>query len=607
VTAHLFDLKGDFPKASYADWRELSGKAPSGFESDDGIQFQSLYPKSTGATPLPLNEARGRWKIVQRVEHPEPAGANELVLDELSHGADGFVLVTASSAAARGFGLRDWSIQDLNCVFRDVDLDRVSVSMESGPAAMDIAGKVSSIFGKKNLPKERLTIDFGIDPVGTLAAFGFPVSGNLFDTAAELAKQYESGRVLCGDGRIWHEAGAAEAQEIAFVAATGVFYLRELERRGVPLDVARKSLSFILAADCDQFLTMAKFRALRRVWARIEDASGLEPHPILIRAETSWRMVTRVDPYTNILRNAVATLAAGVAGADIVTVMPHTVANGLPEGNARRLARNLQAVLIDESHVSKVSDPGAGSGAIDAMTEAVARHAWRDFQSIEAAGGIETSLNGGMVRDAISTVAGKRKHRIATRKQTIVGTSIYPVKNESAVTVLDVPPMVSADPERLLSERLSTPFEAIRQEVSHISERHGKPVTVALVNLGSEANHAQRTSFAKSLFALGGIDVVSGPAVDDPEKLEISRQSGVSCVCICGSDDTYSRLVGSGSTFAAFVAHKLRRAGFSLVLIVTGSDEPNDLIHRTGADGTVFPGCDAVAIMQAVVQREDAL
>ena len=176
-------------------------------------------------------------------------------------------------------------------------------------------------------------------------------------------------------------------QELAYVLAVAVAYLRALESGGVALDQARRMIFFRLSADADQFLTIAKFRALRKLWARVEEACGLAPVPAFVSAETAWRMMTRRDPHVNMLRTTIAAFSAGIGGADAVTVLPFTAALGLPDRFARRIARNSQLLLLEESNLAKVSDPAAGSGGFEALTEQLCTAAWALFQEIERAGG----------------------------------------------------------------------------------------------------------------------------------------------------------------------------------------------------------------------------
>ena len=201
------------------------------------------------------------------------------------------------------------------------------------------------------------------------------------------------GPFAVADGRVIHDAGGSEVQELAFVLAAGVAYLRAMESAGVALEDAQGMIYARLAADADQFLTMAKFRALRLLWARIEQACGLTPKPSFIAADTAWRMLTQRDPYVNMLRATMATFSAGLGGANAITVLPHTLALGLPDPFARRVARNTQLVLLEESNLAKVSDPAAGSGGIETLTQQLCEAAWALFQEIEKAGGVFAALS----------------------------------------------------------------------------------------------------------------------------------------------------------------------------------------------------------------------
>src|SRR5262249_21182034 len=183
---------------------------------------------------------------------------------------------------------------------------------------------------------------------------------------------------------------------LAFTLAAGLAYLRLLEASGFSLEQARTRISFLMAADAEQFLTIAKFRALRKLWARVEQVCKLDPQPIFISAETAWRMMTRRDPYVNMLRTTIAVTAAGVGGVNAITVLPFTAALGLSDAFARRTARNAQLILLEESNLFRVADPAAGSGGIEKLTTQMSQAAWTLFQEIEAAGGGAGALEGGL-------------------------------------------------------------------------------------------------------------------------------------------------------------------------------------------------------------------
>ena len=214
-----------------------------------------------------------------------------------------------------------------------------------------------------------------------------------------------------------------------------------LTAAGVALDAARGMIYFRLAADADEFLTIAKFRAIRKLWARVEEACGLAPKPAYVAAETAWRMMTQRDVAVNMLRITVAVAAAGLGGADNIAVLPHTAALGLPDAFARRVARNTQLILLEESNLAKVADPAAGSGAIEDLTSKLCIAAWKLFQEIEAAGGAWAGLEQGLVQKQVAAVRAERQKAVARRKDALTGSSDYPNLTEKTPPVLKVAPV----------------------------------------------------------------------------------------------------------------------------------------------------------------------
>ena len=307
-----------------------------------------------------------------------------------------------------------------------------------------------------------------------------------------------------------HAAGGSEAQELGFVLANALAYLRALEAQGLDLDQARRAIFFRLAADQDQFLTIAKFRSLRKLWARIEEACGLTPRPAFVCAETAWRMMTKRDPHGNIVRGTIAALAAAVGGADAITVLPFSAALGVPDGFARRIARNTQTILIEELNLHRVADPAAGSGAIEALTDALCQAAWWFFQRIEKAGGAADALEAGLIQRVVARVRAERETNVARRKEAIVGTSDFPDLHEGKVEVLAAPRSAGAAPvaSALPRIRLAEPFEHLRDRSDTYLAKHGTRPKVFLACLGRPADFNARASFAKSLFEAGGIEAV---------------------------------------------------------------------------------------------------
>ncbi len=285
---------------------------------------------------------------------------------------------------------------------------------------------------QKGIAPAVCNIRFGLDPIGACAVWGSsPYAWSEIVPAVTSAIQGLAGLGFKGpfaaaDGRVIHDAGGSEAQELAFVLGSAIAYLRAVEGAGVALETARHMIYARLAADADQFLTIAKFRALRLLWARIEEACGLKPAPLFIAADTAWRMLTQRDPYVNMLRATMATFAAGVAGANSINVLPHTLAIGLPDPFARRIARNTQLILLQESNLAKVSDPAADSDGIEALTQALCEAAWKLFQDIEKSGGVFASLDQNSIQRPVAATRAARETNIALRQEVLTGASEFP-------------------------------------------------------------------------------------------------------------------------------------------------------------------------------------
>ena len=363
-------LASEFAPASLEQWRKLVEGVLKGAPFDrklvaktyDGLRIEPLYSRNAQAQAVFGRMPGSPWQILQRLDHRDPAAANQQALLDLEGGATGLSLVLVGSAGAHGFGLAP-SEGALRRVFEGVHLDAgIGLELDGGSPTAALA--LAKVIGERAIKGSATQVRFGLDPLGMIARQGIAearwseAATSLTQVIGELMAQGYRGPFAVADGRVVHAAGGAEAQELAYVLAAAVAYLRGLEAGGILLDQARRLIFFRLAADADQFLTMAKFRALRKLFARVEEACGLGSEPIFISGETAWRMMTRRDPWVNVLRATTATFAAGLGGADSIGVLPFTAALGLPDAFARRLARNTQLVLLEEVEPCKGRRPG---------------------------------------------------------------------------------------------------------------------------------------------------------------------------------------------------------------------------------------------------------
>ncbi|MBV9635147.1 MAG: methylmalonyl-CoA mutase subunit beta, partial [Methylobacteriaceae bacterium] len=521
TTADLFSSRTE------GDWRGLVDRVLKGAPFDrlvsttyDGIRLQPLYARARGPLPRALRAVPGRWDILARIDHPDAAAASRQALIDLEAGASGLHLIFAGSVGAHGFGVAGASIGLIEEVLEGVALDSgLAVEIDLGPHS-EAAVAIADLVTRRRMEPSLTRIRFGLDPLGTAAVQGgatvaWPnAAPSLVDVTLRLIAQGQRGPFWVADGRVVHAAGGSEAQELAFALGSALAYVRALEAGGVPLDTASRVVGFRLAADADELLTIAKLRALRRLWARIEDACGLSPRPIHIHAETAWRMMTRRDPWVNLLRATVATFCAALGGADAISVQPFTQALGLADAFARRLARNTQLILAEEGHLDKVADPAAGSGAFEALTDELAKVAWALFQDIERMGGIWLALTEGAFQAKVEAVRDTRVRNVAHRRDPITGTSEFPDLAELPVEVIRPLQELSLGPPAgnmtislvpLAPVRLAEPYERLRDLSDARLARTGARPKIFLANLGRPADFSARASFAAGFFAAGGV------------------------------------------------------------------------------------------------------
>lgn len=430
-------------------WVALAEKALAGASfdealvshSDDGIQIDPLRERAHDAPAYPRAAPDAPWTISQRVDDPDVERAKAQVAEDLAQGATGLTLVFEGAPNAFGYGLPN-SAQALESILEGVPLNRVHLRIDVHPSSRAMADWLVAILTKRRVDPARLNVSFGIDPAATYAGTGrlrmsiAALQASMPQSLAHFFAMGVPGVLLEADGRVFHNAGATEAQELGIVLASAVAHLRLFEEARQALVYAAPHIGFALSVDQNQFLSMAKIRALRALWARIQQTCSISASPAIVHAETSYRMTTVSDPETNILRAGIACFAAAAGGADSISVLPHTIAHGLPAGFARRIARNMQLILLRESHIDHVNDPARGSGSVEALTEGLCETAWAEFQRIEAEGGILNSLHDGHIQARVLTSQAMRVDRFRRGERAIIGTTLYPPKVERPVETL---------------------------------------------------------------------------------------------------------------------------------------------------------------------------
>lgn len=611
-------LAAEFPTPTHEQWQGLvegvlrkSGRDVSGTAAEDalatsledGLTTRPLYtatddpgdgglpgfsPYTRGGTPG--GPAPGGWDVRQRHARTDPARTNEAVLEDLANGTTSLWLAVGAAGVPVS-GLAD--------ALDGVYLDLAPVALDAGDEFPAAAAELLRLYDERDVPRGEVRGTLGADPVGRLARTG-DEAPELRDAAAELAKlchrEYPGLRALVVDALPYHEAGGSTAQELGCSLAAGVAALRDLEAAGLSVEAACGQLEFRYAATADQFLTIAKLRAARRLWARVAEVSGVGPAGAAQRqhAVTSSVMMTRRDPWVNMLRTTVASLAAGVGGADSVTVLPFDHTLGLPDGFARRIARNTSTILIEESHLGRVIDPAGGSWYVERLTDELAHAAWAWFQEIERAGGQRDALRDGLIAERLGANWATRSEKLASRREPVTGVSEFPHLAEPPV-VRDAPPPAATG--GLPTVHRDDAFETLRaRSDAHLAATGTRP-RVLLAALGPAAAHTARVTFASNLFQSGGIEPVHDPVtVDATTVADALTASGTTLACLCSSDPLYAEQ-------AEQVAQALKAAGATRVYLAGRPGEQRDTLTRAGVDEFVAVGVDAVAVLSAALDH----
>ena len=598
-----------FPAYSEADWRKAAEAALKGAaleslvsETVDGVRIEPVYPPADGPRAI---RPGGPWRVVARLDHPDAGEANALALD-LANGADGLKLVASGAIGAYGFGVKRFDSASLHKAFDGVRFDAgASFELDLGPDGPDQALRFGALIERSGAKPEDCAISFGLDPFAGLARAPFPAdprarASTHVEAALELKAKGFRGPLLAADARAVHAAGGTPAQELACALAAAIGLLRLLEAAGIAPAEAHALIAFRLAADADELATLSKFRALRILWSRVAEACGLEPRAAHVEAETAWRMMTARDVHVNVMRGAAAAFAAGLGGADTISVLPHTLAAGLPDSFARRIARNAQLILLRESNLGFVADPAAGAGAFEAMTKALCEKAWRLFQKIEAEGGLRSALANGAFQRRVAVSAAALAKNVAQLKTPITGVSAHADLAERPVEV------ALGAPEReafavaeggLTPIRLAEPFERLR-DCSDAFVRHtGERPKVYLAALGPESSHRRRVAFMREWLEAGGFEAAyDGEAATPEEAVERARATGAPLVCLCGTDDAYAAQ-------AEAFAKAFKASGVKGVALAGRPGGFEQAWRAAGVDDFIFMGEDAVAMLEGLYRR----
>ncbi len=605
-----FDLAAEFPPADRTAWRDAVEKILSGRDFDSvlvsatcgGLDVQPLY---TADDPVPEGLGPGvgpgraavdpdrvshGWDVRQRHGGADAARVNHEILEDLDRGVTSVELEIPAGADSDSY---------LAATLEGVALDPTPVALAPHSQIEQARSLLTSAGGAGGRRIGGCWL--GLDPLGAVVRGDHP--GGLdrrlaaaAEFAADAPTRLHGARVFTVDVARLGDAGATEPQQLAVSLATGVAYLRACEQVGIGPGEAASMIGFRFGATADQFATIATLRAARRIWSRVLRACGVPADDCrqLQQAVTSAAMYSRRDPWVNLLRATTAALAAGVAGADSVTVLPFDSALGEPDPLGRRTARNTQLLLIEESHISRLVDPTAGSWFVESLTGRLAEMAWVGFRSIESAGGMVAVLADGSLEAEVTASWMSRLARLSTRSDSLTGVSEFPLPEEELLPR----PEVSAPPGWPV-RRPAEPFEELRDASDRHLVEHGSRPQVFVAALGDPAEHTARSAWVINLLAVAGIAVVGadGHGAESPvEVLVRFAESGCDIAVICSSDAVYKER-------AASTAVALRGAEALMLAIVDAPDGLRDELEAAGVTQFWYEGIDVLDMLRHLLSH----
>ncbi len=597
----VMSLAADFPQVGPDAWADMAAAVVNRSRPEDaqvdgdgarevlashlpgGLEVAPIYwsgEHSALGLPGAMPFTRGRgprdpnlaWDVRQLHDDPDAASTRSAVLADLERGVSSIWLHVGDDGVAAG---------DVTEVLGDVMAELAPVVVSSLTDQPGAAAALIAAWEAKGVDPAVVRGSLGHDPVGLAAAVGgTPDLAPLADAVHACSTRWTGVRAITVDTRVHHDAGASDQDELALALASALDYVRHLSGAGVTPAEAFRRIDFRVAVTADQFVTIAKLRALRRTWARVGEVLEVPEadRGAWIHAVTSWRMQTRTDPWVNILRSTIACFGAAAGGADAITVLPYDDAIGLPTPFSRRVARNTQSLLAAEANVARVADPAGGSNYVESLTEALAHAAWTWFGELDAAGGAAAGLASGAIAQRLADTRAERDTALATREVPLTGTSTFPLADEQP---LERTARVALARDGLPRRRDGEVFETLRARTT------AGDVTVPVIALGPARETTARVSFLSNLLGVAGIrpQIIEVPTVDDlPAATEPAK--GAPAAILASSRKGYEAL-------AEPAVSALRSVDVGRVLVAGPARELGDLT----VDGEVRDGMDVVAFL----------
>ena len=588
----------EFPPHSYKDWKLAAEKLLKGApfakrlvaKTYEGFDLQPIYRREDLADLKHLTDEIGgtsihrgnysrdqrikTWKIAQETAWQDPQAFNAGIRKDISSG------VTESICPINGiYGLQLNTTDDLITALTDVDLTEHRLTFEPETNTLAFADLLIAYLIGSGEQEKTFSGSIAMDPLGELVHNGdLPDSLEAtFDKLASLSQSAKESlpslQTITASGRPYANGGSSSSQELGYTLATAVEYVRELQKRGVDLSTITSQLRFSLSIGPHFFMEIAKFRAIRLLWAQIIKYMGgdAQSEQLFLHARTGTTNKTIYDPQVNILRTCTEGLAAILGGCDSLTIAPYDELEEQSSNLARRIARNMHGILAEECNFNRVVDPGGGSYFLENLTDQLADEAWKTFQSVEEAGGMSEALKQGLPQSAIqSTVAQKRKN-VAIGRNKLVGTNSFPNPSEKAdAKYRKATPPTGDKVTTIPTYRLTEDYEQLRKASESLAESRGHPPRILQINLGPSRRYRLRADWISSFFEVGGFEVLNEKDFADIDSVIDELSQANADFAILTSDDTTYASEG------VELAKRVKEAQPKLPLFLAGAPGDNE-------------------------------
>ena len=559
----LFD---QFPPVSTQEWKEKVIADLKGADFDkklvwrtsEGFNVQPMYREEDIENLKTLNSLPGEYPFVrgtrtnnewltrQDIDVTDVKAANAKALDILDKGVDSL-----------GFHLQSEQItpECIEALLDGIHADCIEINfLTCIRNAANLATLLTEYYTKKGYDLATLRGSINFDPYKRILKKGKDVT-DMADRAREVmqaAAALKNYRVFAVDALLINNAGGHITQELGYALAWGNEWMAILTDAGFTPDEAALRIKFNFGISSNYFMEIAKFRAARMLWAQIVkqyNPADINACKMMAHATTSEFNQTLYDSYVNLLRTQTETMSAALGGVDSITTLPFDKVYATPDDFSERIARNQQLLLKEESHIDKITDPGAGSYYIENLTVSIAEQAWKIFLDIEERGGFHAALQAGYVQEQVNTVSAERHTNVARRKEILLGSNQYPNLNDKALDKVagkeethncgcqgncSAPTLPHLDFKRASSE-----FEALRLATEKASHQ---PV-VFMLTIGNLAMRLARSQFATNFFGCAGYKIIDNLGFDTIEAgIDAALEAKADIVVLCSSDDEYATL-----------------------------------------------------------------